>query len=104
MSAKEKTAKGRSPREKFAREQPGGGESARATSSKGAGRGGVTLEGLRGRIDAINLQLVELFNQRARLAQEIGRLKHADGAPIYQPVRERQVLERVVAHNPGPLS
>ena len=65
---------------------------------------GATLEGLRQRIDAINLQLVELFNDRARLAQEIGRLKHADGAPIYQPVREREVLERVVAHNPGPLS
>ena len=67
-------------------------------------RSGPTLEALRGRIDAINLQLVKLFNQRARLAQEIGRLKHADGAPIYQPVRERQVLDRVVAHNPGPLS
>jgi len=67
-------------------------------------KGGATLEDLRKRIDEINLKLVALFNQRARLAQQIGRLKHHDGAPIYQPVRERQVLDRVVAHNPGPLS
>ena len=65
---------------------------------------GVTLEGLRQRIDEINLKLVKLFNQRARLAQQIGHLKHIDGAPIYQPLREREVLDRVVAHNPGPLS
>jgi chorismate mutase / prephenate dehydratase len=80
---------------------------AKASRGKGKPRGvraEATLAGLRDRIDAINLHLVELFNQRARLAQEIGLLKHADGAPIYQPVRERQVLERVVAHNPGPLS
>jgi chorismate mutase/prephenate dehydratase len=63
-----------------------------------------TLEQLRQRIDDINSQLVKLFNQRARLAQQIGHLKHADGAPIYQPVRERQVLDRVVALNQGPLS
>jgi chorismate mutase / prephenate dehydratase len=67
-------------------------------------KGGATLEDLRKRIDEINLKLVALFNQRARLAQQIGHLKHHDGAPIYQPVRERQVLDRVVAHNPGPLS
>jgi chorismate mutase / prephenate dehydratase len=67
-------------------------------------QGGAKLEDLRKRIDQINLKLVALFNQRARLAQQIGRLKHHDGAPIYQPVRERQVLDRVVAHNPGPLS
>jgi chorismate mutase/prephenate dehydratase len=80
-------------------------EKTTADARKRRGRaGGATLEGLRGQIDAINLRLVELFNHRARLAQEIGRLKHADGAPIYQPVRERQVLDRVVANNPGPLS
>lgn len=66
--------------------------------------GGAALDDLRGQIDEINLKLVKLFNQRARLAQRIGLLKHGDGAPIYQPVRERQVLERVVALNQGPLS
>ncbi|MGH7878995.1 MAG: chorismate mutase, partial [Candidatus Binataceae bacterium] len=62
------------------------------------------LEDLRRRIDEINLTLVELLSERAAIAQAIGRLKHADGAPIHQPARERQVLERVFAHNPGPLA
>jgi chorismate mutase / prephenate dehydratase len=64
----------------------------------------LSLGELRERIDGINLELVALLNERARIAQAIGHLKHADGAPIYQPVRERQVLERIAAHNPGPLS
>jgi chorismate mutase / prephenate dehydratase len=62
------------------------------------------LGALRDQIDAINRKLVVLLNQRARVAQAIGRLKHADGQPIYQPVRERQVLEQIAADNPGPLS
>jgi chorismate mutase / prephenate dehydratase len=95
-AAKEKPVTGKSVTEKPGAEKP-------ATERTGRARGGPTLADLRYRIDAINLQLVKLFNQRARVAQAIGRIKHADGAPIYQPVRERQVLERVVAHNPGPL-
>ena len=107
MTAREKPAIEKSSTGKSSRKKPGGEKPGIGKPAKGQPRGaraGATLEGLRKRIDAINLHLVELFNQRARLAQEIGRLKHADGAPIYQPVRERQVLERVVAHNPGPLS
>ncbi len=95
--------KPRRAREQRTLDAPKGKPTADARKRRGRA-GGVTLEGLRGQIDAINLRLVELFNHRARLAQEIGRLKHADGAPIYQPVRERQVLDRVVANNPGPLS
>jgi len=102
MTAQEKLPQAKPSRDKPRREKPRKPKS--ADEKPGGARRGANLEGLRGRIDAINLQLVELFNRRARLAQEIGRLKHADGAPIYQPVRERQVLERVVEHNPGPLS
>ena len=64
----------------------------------------IALDALRERIDALNRKLVVLLNQRAHLAQAIGQIKHADGQPIYQPVRERQVLERITADNPGPLS
>ena len=63
-----------------------------------------SLADLRKRIDQINLQLVDLLSERAQVAQAIGRLKQADGSPIVQPSREREVLERVVAHNHGPLS
>jgi chorismate mutase/prephenate dehydratase len=63
-----------------------------------------SLDDLRRRIDQINLQLVELLSERAQVAQAIGHLKRAGGAPVVQPSREREVLEHVTAHNPGPLS
>jgi chorismate mutase / prephenate dehydratase len=63
-----------------------------------------SLAELRKRIDQINLQLVDLLSERAQVAQAIGHLKQAGGSPIVQPSREREVLERVAAHNPGPLT
>jgi chorismate mutase len=50
---------------------------------------------LRHRIDVIDDQLVRLLNVRVACALEIGRLKHEAGVPIYQPDREKQVLEQV---------
>ncbi|MEA3368199.1 MAG: chorismate mutase, partial [Planctomycetota bacterium] len=65
----------------------------------------MDLESLRERIDAIDRQLVDLLNERARCAVEVGKVKHETGeASIYSPGREREVLEHVVAHNAGPLS
>ncbi len=61
------------------------------------------IDELRGRIDAIDKQLVELLNERARSAREIGRYKEHAGQPIYQPAREAEVLEKVRAANQGPL-
>jgi chorismate mutase/prephenate dehydratase len=62
------------------------------------------LDSLRARIDAINVKLVHLLNQRAKVAQAIGHLKQAEGAEIYQPARERAVLDKVTAINQGPLT
>jgi len=41
----------------------------------------------RKQIDEIDLRLVELLNQRAKLAQEIGKLKRNTSMPIYEPNR-----------------
>ena len=57
----------------------------------------------RKKIDAIDQQLVEILNQRAQAAQEIGRLKRQTSLPIYEPDRERIVLEQVQQQNKGPL-
>jgi chorismate mutase / prephenate dehydratase len=62
------------------------------------------IDRLRSQIDAINVKLVRLLNQRARAAQAIGHLKQAGGAAIYQPARERAVLDRVTALSEGPLT
>jgi chorismate mutase len=61
------------------------------------------LADLRRQIDALDDTLVRLFNERARCALELGRLKDALGMPLYQPDREREVLEHVTAVNGGPL-
>ena len=57
----------------------------------------------RKRIDDLDARLVELLNGRLSCAAEIGRLKHAAGVPLYQPEREREILERVQRLNKGPL-
>ena len=58
----------------------------------------------RKRIDGLDEKLVELLNERSRCAAEIGRLKQKAGEAVYQPERERQVLEQVQQRNGGPLS
>ena len=59
------------------------------------------LERLRGRIDEVNLRILEALNERARLAREIGTLK---AGQAYRPEREAQVLRRIKEANRGPLS
>ena len=54
-------------------------------------------------IDELDRRLVELLNQRARAAQEIGRLKRHTDMPIYEPERERTIFENVGRENRGPL-
>ena len=61
------------------------------------------LADFRRRIDDIDEQLVKLLNVRASIALEIGRIKHANNMPIYQPGREEEVLAHVRDVNPGPL-
>ena len=57
----------------------------------------------RKKIDELDRQMVELLNQRASAAQEIGRLKRNTQIPIYEPEREKKVFENVRALNRGPL-
>ena len=58
----------------------------------------------RKRIDALNLQLLELLNERAKCAQAIAELKKKKMLPIYDPLREKQVFEAVLGKNEGPLT
>lgn len=55
------------------------------------------------RIDAIDSKIVELLNDRARCAIEIGKIKTERGMRVLNPKREKIVLERVKEHNRGPL-
>jgi chorismate mutase len=54
-------------------------------------------------IDELDRRLVELLSERARAAQEIGRLKRDTSLPIYEPEREQTVFSNVKQMNRGPL-
>jgi chorismate mutase-like protein len=62
-----------------------------------------TLSDWRSEIDKVDAELLRLLNQRAAIACEIATIKVASGLPAYDPQREKQVLAKISALNPGPL-
>lgn len=61
------------------------------------------LTPLRAQIDKLDQVLVKIFNERSNLANRIGHIKQQLGLPVYDPAREKEVLENVIQANPGPL-
>lgn len=59
---------------------------------------------LRKQIDDINLELLDLLNQRATIASEIGKIQSEIGSQIYDPQRESQMLTALQLANEGPFS
>ena len=57
----------------------------------------------RKKIDELDGRLVDLLSERARAAQEIGKLKRNTSMPIYEPDREGIVFANVQKMNRGPL-
>ncbi|HWR34859.1 MAG TPA: chorismate mutase [Clostridia bacterium] len=63
----------------------------------------MDINGWRKKIDEVDARLVELLNERAKAAREIGRLKRQTQARIYEPDREKIIFENVQRANRGPL-
>lgn len=63
------------------------------------------LQAIRQKIDSIDQQIQTLLNQRTAMAQEVARIKIAEGADtdFYRPEREAMVLRNVMERNEGPL-
>jgi len=61
------------------------------------------VQELRGRVDEVDKDLVRALNERARIVQEIMRMKAEAGSPVYDPKREEEILRRVVEWNEGPI-
>ncbi|KUP06704.1 chorismate mutase [Bacillus coahuilensis m2-6] len=61
------------------------------------------LDILREKVDTLNLQLLELINERAKAAQEIGKIKEKQGMYRFDPVREREMLNQIIENNKGPF-
>ncbi|ADE15707.1 chorismate mutase [Nitrosococcus halophilus Nc 4] len=64
------------------------------------------LQQVRARIDALDEQIQRLLNERAELARQTAQIKQAAGLGenCFRPEREAEILRRVIARNPGPLS
>jgi chorismate mutase / prephenate dehydratase len=59
----------------------------------------MELTDLRREIDRIDREMIERLNERVRLATEVGRIKHAEGAEIFVPSREEQVFRKLAAYS-----
>jgi chorismate mutase-like protein len=57
----------------------------------------------RTKIDALDIEIVELLNRRARVVEYIGEVKREANLPVYEPRREDEVFHNVTTHNRGPL-
>ncbi len=55
----------------------------------------MDLKQLRDQIDSIDEQLVQLFTQRMEIAAQVAEYKRANGLPILNRTREREVLAKV---------
>ena len=64
------------------------------------------LRPIRERIDALDEQILELLNQRAKAALEVGEVKQAfdSAGPVLKPEREAMVIRRLQALNKGPFT
>jgi len=63
----------------------------------------VDIDELRKRIDLLDDVLLRVFNERARIALEIGHAKKELGLPVFDPGREKRIFSRMKGDNPGPL-
>ncbi len=62
-----------------------------------------TIADLRVAIDAVDQHLLQLLNQRATLANEVGNIKRQEGSQVFRPEREAQVIHNLQQANAGPL-
>jgi chorismate mutase len=61
------------------------------------------LKEKRNKIDEIDRKIVALLNQRLCIALEAGEIKKKRGEKIYDPRREKEVLEQLTLKNRGLL-
>lgn len=64
----------------------------------------MSLEEIRSRIDALDMEIVALLEKRAEAGMRAAEEKRRLGQPLRNPVREREVLDRLAAGAHGPLS
>jgi chorismate mutase len=61
------------------------------------------IEALRVRIDEVDQKILELMTERVRLVLAVGDVKRARQMVVYDPERERRVLDRLASQAAPPL-
>ncbi|WP_414049967.1 bifunctional 3-deoxy-7-phosphoheptulonate synthase/chorismate mutase [Macrococcus animalis] len=61
------------------------------------------LNHLRDRIEAINVEILKLLSERGEIAQQIGEEKRKQGTAIYDPKREKEMINMLQDINEGPF-
>ncbi len=62
-----------------------------------------TIEELRAKIDEIDVEIVRILNERAKLVLSIKDVKNQASIPLYDPRREEEIFEHISKSNRGPL-
>lgn len=55
----------------------------------------MDLNVIREQIDAVDRELIPLFTARMKLSAEVAEYKRENNMPVYDPVREAAILDRV---------
>src|SRR5215831_5346843 len=63
----------------------------------------MSIDDWRSRINELDSELLNLLNERARIALKVGESKKEAGVSLCDHTRERQVIERMCRANQGPL-
>ena len=64
----------------------------------------MELDELRGRLDAIDERVIALLSERAYIVDQVATVKQQHNIPVYIPVREASIIQRLRMINTGPLS
>jgi len=63
----------------------------------------MELKKLRHQVDSLDLEILRLLNQRAKMVKKIGEIKSLRNEQFYAPEREKEILSRMIKSNQGPL-
>ncbi|UBH07977.1 bifunctional 3-deoxy-7-phosphoheptulonate synthase/chorismate mutase [Macrococcus armenti] len=62
------------------------------------------LNSLRERIETINIEILKLLSERGEIAKQIGHEKRKQGSTIYDPEREKEMINKLQDLNEGPFN
>ena len=55
------------------------------------------IERLRREVDRLDTRILQAINERATVVTDIGKVKSLTNIPVYQPTREAQVIDNMIA-------